>query len=196
MDKVTWGRGTHRHDDRWAPGQPWHRAGHPKDPRWFPGKGGGRRLRHPFLDSIVYPRVPDRTLNFGLGPLRRVPTIVTKTLDSSAVTRFPEAPEDVIITEIWDADSLSTVHEFFNALHRYWVTDLLPGRSIGWSPRDLHWRNYFVDIIDVQLGPPESFDYQEEGSRRPFYLRNPLMLKMKLKREVEAPSGVVTSSGL
>ena len=33
--------------------------------------GGGRRLRHPFLDDIVYPENPNRTIGFDVDAIRK-----------------------------------------------------------------------------------------------------------------------------
>jgi hypothetical protein len=174
---------------------PWHRCVSKKDPRLFPIKGGGRRMRHPFLAHIVYPRVPDRTTNFLDDRLRHVQAAVTKTIASSAVTKFSDSPEDVVIREVWQARSLSTFTELFRQFYAYLHFQLPPGRYIGWQPRDLTHKNYFVTLLDVQVGEPDHYVVEELGDSRPYYMREQLTVTFKLVREVFAPAGVVVAVG-
>jgi len=175
---------------------PWHRvAAHKKDARLCPSFGGGRRMRHPFLDPIVYPRNPDRTLNYGYDRLRKVRSVIIKTLDSSAVAKYPEVAEDVVIREIWLAETLSTFTELFHQFHTYLREILPPGRFIGWQPKDLSPKNYFVELLDVQCGTPDDFQIEELGDDRPYYMREQLTVSFKLVREIQAPAGVVNVVG-
>lgn len=194
MDIVCQGLGTSHWNDVLAPDAPWHRAVL-RDPRLFPIRGGGRELRHPFRPRIVYPRVPDRTLNFGYDRLRHIHTVRVKTLDSTAVAKFADAGEDVVVREVWMANELSTFTSFFHALHAYHRETLPPGRYIGWRPRDLSPKNYAVELLDVQLGPPDEYIVEEIG-KRPYVMREQLVLSFKLIREVFAPAGVLIGVGL
>lgn len=152
-------------------------------------------MRHPFLDDIVYPRNPDKTANFDQDRLRRIKTVVIKTLDSSAVAKYPEVAEDVIIREVWLAERLSTFTELFRQFHTYLRNPLPPGRFIGWIAPDLTPKAYFVDLIDVEVGNPESYFIEELGSQRPFYMREQLTISFKLVREFQSPVGEVIFIG-
>jgi len=166
------------------------------DPRLFPARGGGRRMRHPYLDHIVYPRMPDKTLNFGFDVLRRVPSTVLKTATATASAKYPEYFDDVKITEIWQAEQLSTITGLFHQFDRYWTYMLPPGRYVGWQPRDLTPKSYFVEILNVALGSAEDFNVEELGDRRPWMMREQLSVTFRLIRDVSYPAGVVASVGL
>lgn len=195
MDQVTRGRASSYWGAIRNPSGPWDRA-LGKDPRLFPKRGGGRRLRNPYLPPIVYPRLPDRTLNFGYDRLRHVRSVIVKTLDSSAVAKFHDVEEDVIIKEVWFAQELSTQTAFFHQLHAYLRTVLPMGRYVGWQPRDLSPKNYLVELLDVQLGGGDDFDAEEIGAKRPHMSRSQLVLSFKLVRDVLAPAGVLVGLGL
>ncbi len=168
--------------------QPWWRPSRVVDKRLTPIKGGGRRLRHPFLPHIVYPRVPDRTLNFAYDRLTRGRTVNVDTLTAMGTAKFTDPRDAVIIQEVWLANQLSTLTKFFHALRRYWVEVLPPGRYVGWQPRDLTWKNYFVEILDVQLGQPDEFHVEELGER-PFIMREQLTLTFRTPKEYFHPAG-------
>lgn len=183
---------------------PWHRAVRAYDRRYNPippanaagyWTGGGRRLRHPFLTDIIYPRLPDVTTNFDQDPLKKMRSAVTKTLDSSAVAKFLDKPEDIVIREIWNANTLSTLTEFFRQLHRYSVEPLPTGRYIGWRCPDLSPKSFAIEILDVQLGQPDAHIVEEIGEQRPYMMRETLQLTFKFIREAESPSGAVQFIG-
>ena len=174
---------------------PWHRAVSRKDKRYTPALNGGRRMKHPFLTDIVYPRTPDKTANFDQDPMRRVKSIVTKTLDSSAVSKFPEVKEDVIIREVWLAETLSTFTKLARQFYTYLITPLPPGRFIGWIPTDKSPKAFFIDIIDVEVGNPEAYFFEELGSTRSYYMREQLTISFKLVREFQSPVGQVVFIG-
>lgn len=152
-------------------------------------------MRHPFLPRIVYPRVPDKTFNFGYDALKRMRSVVTKTLDSSAVTKFKDATEDIIIREVWIADQLSTFASFFHGLHSYLTSTIPVDRYIGWVPRDLTPKCFFVELLDVQVGGADEYMIEELGNT-PYMMREALTLTFKLIREIFPPSGVVVLGGL
>jgi hypothetical protein len=198
MDHVTRGRGAGDSRDilgTWSPYTRVSTRGR-KDPRLFPRKGGGRRMRHPFLAPLVYPHVPDRTLNFGYDRLTRPRAVVVKTLASSGVADFQDVPSDVIIKEIFRNDQLSTLTRIFHAFHRYRVETLPEGRFIGWQPRDLSSKSYFIRLLDVSLGQGEDYVVEELGTRRPVMLREQVTISFKLIAEAQSPAGVVTSEGI
>ncbi len=196
MDKATWGRGTQYLNDRFAPTAPWRKVTTGADHRlraYDPTKRfGGRQLRHPFLGVLHYRHPPDRTINFGTDVLRKIDTVITRTLESSAVARFPEKHEDVIITEIWTADELSTAAEFYYGLRKFWLETLPPGRYIGWQPRDLTHRGFFIEIINVALGQQGQADLTEIGGKMTPMLDQTLTFTFKLIREIEGPSITIT----
>lgn len=180
----------------WDPDAPWHKAGPRKDARHSPAFGGGRRMRHPFLDPIVYPSVPDRTINFGYHALTRVRSVVTKTLSSSAVSKYKDEAEDVIIREIWRAESLSTLTSIFHHFRRYLVETLPPGRYIGWQPRDLSPKSFFIELLNVECGPADEYQIEELGDERQYMMREQLTVSFKLMKEILSPAGVVVMTGL
>jgi hypothetical protein len=195
MDEPTLGLMPSYWNAIFCPEAPWFRPNVKSDPRNFPNRTGGRRMRHPYLPPIVYPRPPDQTTNFGFDPLSRIPSATVKTLGGSAVAKFPEFFDDIRITETWFADGLSTTLDLFHHFYSYWKYQLPAGFYIGWQPRDLTPKNFFIDILDVRLGTPEEFNAEELGNYRPFMTRQALSIMFKLVREVKSPSGVVVSIG-
>lgn len=195
MDEPTLGMGSTYWNAIWDPWQPWPKCGSRRDRRLFPARGGGRRMRHPFFDPIVYPELPSKTLNFGYNPLRHVKSVLTKTLQGTAVAKFKEDYDDVVIREVWTADTLSTLTGLFHQFHRYYVGTLPTGRFIGWQPKDLSPKNFFIDLLNVECGPAEDFEVEELGTERPFMLRTELRVTFKLVREVKGAAGVITGVG-
>lgn len=173
----------------------WARVTTRTDLRLFPKKLGGRRLRHPFLPPIIYPQNPDRTLNFGYDVLRKTKSVLVKTIDSSAAAFYQDAKEDVVVREIWSADKLGPETRFFHQLHRYWMTALPAGRYIGWQPRDLSPKNYFIRILNVECGPTDEFSIEELGDLRPWLLRETLILSFARVNEAASPGGALTFLG-
>jgi len=195
-DVATQGLMSSYWNEPWNADGPWHRATKRKDIRLQPGNAGGRRMRHPYLDHIVYARLPDRTIPFDQDPLRKVDSVVTKTLDSSVVAKYAEAPEDLVIREVWLADELSTLASMFRLFHRYLVDVLPPGQLVGWQPRDLTWKCYFIELLDVQLGDNDAFEFEEIGDERPYLMRARLQVAFKLVREMSAPASLMIGTGL
>jgi len=198
MDHVTRGRGSGDSRDILGPWSPYTRVGtkQRKDARLVPRKGGGRRMRHPFLAHIVYSQIPDRTLNFGYDRLRRSRAVVVKTAASSGVADFPDVPSDVIIKEIYQAQTLSVLTRIFHAFYRFRIEVLPQGRFIGWQPRDLTSKSYFIRLIDVSLGQGQDYPVEEIGRRRDVLLRETLTVSFKLVAEAQSPAGVITSEGI
>lgn len=196
MDFLCQGIGTPYWNDILAPDLPWHRASRRDDARNFPARGGGRELRHPYLPRIAYPRLPDRTLNFGYDVLLKTRSVKTKTLTSTGVNKFIDAVEDVVIQEVWLADQLSTLTSFFHGVKSFLNSVMPPGRYIGWLPRDLTHKAYFVELLDVQVGPPDDYLIEEIGRATPFMMREAMTISLKCIREQFAPAGIVIGEGL
>jgi hypothetical protein len=195
VDKYALGRSSTYWSARFDWRGPWHRATQRLDARYNPILGGGRRLRHPFLPDIVYPRIPDQTWGFDQDVLPKVRTVITKTLDSSAVSNFQDAPEDVVIREIWIADTLSTEVGLFRQLQEYRLSKLPTGQFIGWRPTDLSPKNFAIQFVDLELGQPDQYQVEELGKERPFLMRRQLTLSFKFVREQVGPAGVTVGSG-
>lgn len=158
---------------------------------------GSRILRHPFYDAIIYPRVPDQTVNFSRAPLRRMRTTTVKTLTSSGIARYPDELSDVVIHEVWSAGGqASTLEEFFHALYRFWINPLPVGRYIGWQPRDLTPRCYAVHLVDVRLGSDENLPVAAIGNVRPYLMNETLTVSFKIVAEAQAPASVAILGGL
>ncbi len=174
---------------------PWTRPRLDNDPRVNPATGGGRRLRHPFLDDIVYPENPNRTIGFDVDALRKTRAVITRTEGASAVAHYPEFRDDVVVQEIWDAGEASVSIEFWRELRQYREEILPVGDFIGWSPADLSPYHYFVELLDVKVGSGDVDEIEEHGNREPFMLNQPLTLVFKLVQEIRPPGAVVVFLG-
>lgn len=182
---------------------PWTRAGFSVrnvDARISnPSLGGGRRLVHPYFDSIVYPENPTKTVGFDYDALRTMKTVLTRTEGANALTRYPDNRDDVLISETWAGGDLPVSVEFFRLLYQYLMTPLQVGDYIGWQPRDLSPYFYFIEIIDLKLGSGDQYHLEEVLSNQegtaPYLLAEPMTLIFKLVQEAKAPSGVLTLLG-
>lgn len=159
-----------------------------------PRVGAGRRMTHPYLDPIIYPRVPDETYGFDFDVLVNPEGVVTKTLEGSVFSDFEEFPDDVIMREVWLARDMSTLTGFFRELHRYRVTPLPPGQFIGWQPRDRTWKRYAIQIVGLKLGDDEEFHVEELGPRA-HLMRKSLEIRFKTIRDVTSAAGGLVGSG-
>ena len=195
MDILSKGRASTYWNARFTVRGPWHRPTQRLDARYNPVLGGGRRMRHPFLPDIVYPSVPDQTWGFDWDLILKVRGVVTKTLDSSGVTHFVDAPEDVVIREIWLPDSLSTTVEVYRQFQEYRLAELPVGQYVGWRPLDRSPKNFAVELLDIELGQPDSTMVEEIGTARPFLMRRQLTVSFKFVREFVGPAGVTVGSG-
>lgn len=156
---------------------------------------GGPRMTHPYHEDLVYARIPDRTVNLGSDGLRRSDSIITKTLDGSAVTRFDEFSDDIIYREIWLAEGLSTLTDMQRHLHRFWMDPLPTERYIGWQPRHRTWKRYYIEILRVDCGDAEGEYLIEELGKRPSMMRKQLSVTFKTIREITSPSGILLAGG-
>ncbi len=183
---------------------PWHRQVSERDARLNPIQpvdanafytGVSRRMRHPFLADIIYPRVPDDTFNFDQDPTIRTRSVVTKTLGASAVTKFQEGFSDVVVREVWAAEQLSTTIELARQFYKYHSEPLPVGQFIGWRPTDLSPKNFAIEILDVQIGRPDAMNFKELGPDRPYYSNKVLVVSFKMVREDESPTGALVVVG-
>lgn len=204
MDSVTRGLGSSYGGDIFDPHAPWWRTvgGDLHQRRLFPARGGGRRIRHPFFRPLVYPLLPARTINFVDDPVRRTRAVVTKTLGAAAADHFQDPRDGTVISEIWSWDTksgsneLTTLSSFFRALLSFRTNVLPAGRYLGWQPRDLSPKNFFIQLLDVRLGTSEDYTFEELGDSRPYYMREVLTLSFKLVREAKSPTGVAWAEGV
>jgi hypothetical protein len=203
VDEATRGLAANYGDASLDPLAPWWKPTRKGDRRLWgpiadgdPPIGAGRRMTHPYHEDLVYARTPDRTINLGDDRLRRSEAVLTKTLNGSAVARYDEFDDDVVIREVWLAESLSTLTDMFRHFHRFWMDQLPPDRFIGWQPRDRTWKRYFIEILRVDCGDVDGeFLVEELGQDRPFLMRTQLSVTFKLIRQVASPSGVLIGGG-
>ncbi|MCJ2530753.1 MAG: hypothetical protein LN413_00325 [Candidatus Thermoplasmatota archaeon] len=209
MDEITLGMMPSFLNAIWDPWAPWPKVSCEEDARVQPPCddtedleailfGGGRRMRHPFLGELVYPRKPDVTLNVGYDIMPRAVSQAVKTADSTASVTFLDRKEDVVVRELWKAgaNQLSTWTEFFHALHGFWTTPMPPGNFVGWYGPDLMPQPYHIKILSVTLGRPDSFTVEELGPKLPWVMRESLAVAFKVIREVVSPSGAMAAEGL
>jgi len=160
--------------------------------------GAGRRMRHPSLGDLVYPKPPDRTLNVSRDVLGKAVTKAILTQGSTVTQTFRHDAEDIIIQEIWNAGDLSTTSQFFHMLHLFWTTLIAPGNFVGWYAPDLMPHPYHIKILSVTLGRPGDFEVGElkiSGSDD-WYVKKQLAVAFKPVRDTIAPSGAMMASGL
>ncbi len=102
---------------------------------------------------------PTRTFNLDNTVLPHPTTQVVKTLTGSRTIRQEETATDVIVTEVWAADSgLSMPTPMFRLLYEYLVNGALIGPTddkIQWEPRDRSDRIYTVDLLSLTVGSGE-----------------------------------------
>ena len=209
MDEITQGLMPRFLNAIWDPMQPWPKVTCDDDARVQPPIddvenleairfGGGRRMTHPLLGEVVYPRKPDLTINAGYDIMERAFTTAVKTADSTATTTFLDRKEDVIVREIWKAggDRLSTWTEFFYELHALHTTPMPPGNTMGWWAPDLMPTPYHIKILSVTLGRANSLTIEEWGPKLPWFMKETLTIAFKAVRPVVSPSGAMVMEGL
>lgn len=167
-----------------------------------------RVLTHPSFEQeeglgiFEYFHNPDITRNFAhaLGPIKKVDGAIQRTLSSSVLVQVPQLDEDVVITEIWAAEGgLSTRSDMYFTLMGFWNTLPAVGEHLTWEPRDVSEESFGVQIVNVSLGNATDHEFREvredlstiEGA----YLREVLMLQLKIVREVRPPKGVISLVG-
>lgn len=150
----------------------------------------------------LYPRNPDIMRGFMYHPLRRVDFLSTRTGSSNIATPTVQEWEDVIVQEIWlaDANRTSVLSEMFRVLHEYYVRTPPVGRYVGWCPFSRSWGRYNVQIVSVDLGPPE-YEYNDVKTHLSSFVKgdpaqiNQLTLSLKLVRRAVPPRGEITFEG-
>jgi hypothetical protein len=201
VDEVTRGLGSNYQEAVFDCLSPWWKPTTRRDKRLQPAiegnpvKSAGRRMTHPFLEDLVYSRIPDQTINMAADTLPRAETVVTRTLDGSAVARYDDFLDDIIVREIWLAQSASTITDMWRHLHRYWMAKLPPDRFIGWQPRDLTPKRYAIEILRVYCGPADGEFLIESIGREPGLMRQQLSVTFRTIREVASPSGILLAGG-
>jgi hypothetical protein len=156
--------------------------------------GAGRRMRHPYLDPIVYPRIPDQTHGFDHDVLVRPEAVTSRNLQGTVLTDFSAEPDDTLIREIWLAEGLSTFTAFFRELHRYRQAVLPADQFISWEPRDRTWKRYAVQLVDVRIGDADEYHVETLG-KLPYLMRSSLTIVMKTVRSASSPTGLLVGSG-
>lgn len=119
-----------------------------------------RRLVFPDGDlaPLVYFSNPDRTLGLDNIVLPHPIAKATLALEGTKVTRFERATGDVIITEIWTAESgkLSMPTFFFRLLYEYLdnepTFDPVTPVYVQWEPRDRNSLTYNVELLSFLAG--------------------------------------------
>jgi hypothetical protein len=117
----------------------------------------------PLLAPVVYEITgtqvclnPDRTLNFDKVPLFHPITTSVLTIGSRRDIRFEEQEEDVIVTEIWEANQIPMPTSFFRLLYEYLINSppFTTGQTdfVVWEPRDKSTRTYNVNILSLSVG--------------------------------------------
>lgn len=187
----------------WADFDPmseWWKANRRRDARLRPaveGKprlGSGRRMRHPYFDPIVYPRVPDQTFGFDHDVIVQPEAVTGKTMAGTAVSDFSSSIDDTLIREVWLAQELSTWSAFAREMMRYRRGVLPAGQWISWEPRDRTHKRYAIQLLKVQLGEADEYLIENLGGR-PYLMRYSLTLTFKTIRDEQLPSGVMVGSG-
>jgi hypothetical protein len=102
---------------------------------------------------------PTRTFNLDNAVLPHPTSNVVKTIGGSRTIRQEETDADVIVTEVWTADSgLSMPTPLFRLFYEYLINGQLIGGTddkIQWEPRDRTDRIYTVDLLSLSVGGGE-----------------------------------------
>ena len=117
----------------------------------------------PLLAPVVYQITnsevclnPDRTLNFDKEPLFHPITTSVRTIGSTRDIRFEEQTEDVIVTEIWEANQIPMPTSFFRFLYEYLINSppFTTGQTdfVQWEPRDRTDRIWNVNMLSLSVG--------------------------------------------
>jgi hypothetical protein len=165
-----------------------------------------RRITHPSFPQedgmgiFTYLSNPDITRNFVYQPVAKVDAAVQRTLTSSVLIQQPQLDEDVVVTEIWTGESkASTLAEMARTFHEFWRTLPDVGENLTWEPLDISEDSYGVQIVNVQVGTQQDWEYREIRdditTREGAYLANTLMVQYKIVRETKPPKGVISLVG-
>lgn len=121
-----------------------------------------RLIWHPTFGNIVYPKNPDRTLNYYRSAVRGYDVNSVNTLRSNYTVRDLQMFEDIIVTEIWQGSGkkVSELSMFLDTLHLITMTEPALGRYVGWIPKDAGFQRHFILPISVTVGG-KGFDANE-----------------------------------
>jgi hypothetical protein len=119
-----------------------------------------RRMVHPTagIVPIVYWSNPDKTMNLDNDVLAHPITAAILALSGTKVQRFERETEDIIITEIWQADQgrfsmpTSFARELWNYLHGEPEYAPLAPQYIQWQPRDRNDYTFNVELLSLRIG--------------------------------------------
>jgi hypothetical protein len=120
-----------------------------------------RRLVHPnaSLAPISYFSNPHRTLGLDNDVLPHPITDTRKMLEGTAVIRFENAIDDVIVTEIWNGNPgrrLSIPGFFFRALYEYLRNeppfDAVSQEYVQWEPQDRTTKSWNIRMLSMTVG--------------------------------------------
>lgn len=155
-----------------------------------------RLLYHSGLDKLViYPQVPDRTLNFSLDMLPRVDYAGTKTLTANLTQQWARVYHDVTIKEIFEGD-LSQRWSFMHNIYAMYSTLLGVGDFLVWRPLDLTDKIYRVTIISMLLDG-EEFNPTYVGRNQPDkWMTSALEIHMKITPAFAPSASIYVSGGL
>jgi hypothetical protein len=161
-----------------------------------------RIITHPSFSQTegvgiyTYPQNPHNTLNFHTAPLKRIDSVVHKTIGGSVIVKRAEENHDVVISEIWRGEDGSMLAAQFLKFWDFLQTEPPIGEYLTWAPRDLTTEVYSIELLDI--GGPD-FDFNElrvdTTTRTGAYLRDTVVLKFKIARTITLPTGVITLAG-
>lgn len=160
-----------------------------------------RRLYHPGRDEVlIYPRLPDRTLNYYHNPTRKFDVTEVKTLSSHVNVMDQQSWEAVTIQEVWgtNVNDLSMLSEFVEALHLF--TQEIPplGRHVGWQPEDLSFSRHLIQPISLEVGGTD-IDIREVredlGTRIGSYIDRQVTFTFRLVRATQLANTLIIAEG-
>lgn len=130
-----------------------------------------RTITHPDLASpvVTYFRNPDRTINFLSQPLAAPRGNTRRTLGTTLPFVDSSSLSDVLVTEIWEANStiVSMPASFFKLLWEVWTNRPALGEFVIWNPADLIDTGvlYNVVVMDIRVGGRSGqIDASERGA--------------------------------
>lgn len=159
-----------------------------------------RMIWHPGYGSIVYPKNPDRTINYYKSFVRGYDTNSTKTLGSNILVRDHQKFEDITVTEVWvgGGRALSEESQFLDTLNLILNTETALGRYVGWIPKDLNFQRHKILPISLTVGG-RAFDAREIRSRmnssRDSYIDKTIEFTFRLIKPVIFLDGLLLAEG-
>ena len=160
-----------------------------------------RMIWHPSYGSIVYPKNPDRTVNYFKSVVRGYDINSTKTLSSNILIRDHQKFEEITVTEIWlgGGKALSEESQFLDTLNLILNTETALGRYVGWIPKDLNFQRHKILPMSLTVGG-RAFDAREIRSRmnssRDSYIDKTIEFTFRLIRPVVFLDGLLLAEGV